>query len=179
MRISSDPRHQSRRGVGAALRILVLLLLPGCGDDGRVPLYPAVGRVLVDGEPAPDVQVVLYPADQVGDPDALRPRGTTGTDGSFVAGTYEKGDGAPAGRYVVTLFRPDVPPGPTPPDDLLGGKYANPEASGLAVTVLEGPTELEPFRVTGAASRAAGRRRTTPALPDVDGMEGSDRGGPK
>jgi hypothetical protein len=174
----ADPRHPAggpragrRRARAATLAApaVLLLLLPACGDDGRVPLYRAEGRVEVGGEPAEGVQVVLHPADRPGDLDALRPRGTTGPDGSFEVGTFEPGDGAPAGRYVATLFWPDVPPGPTPPNDLLGGRHADPATSGLEVTIPEGPTELEPFRVE-AAPRAPTRR--PPTAPDVDGMAG-------
>lgn len=160
----------SRLLSGALLPVFCLFLAAcGGGDGDRVLLYPVEGRVEVDGEAAEGIKVTLHPADRVGDIDALRPRGTTGPDGSFTLGTYEAGDGAPAGHYLVTLFWPDAPPGPSPPDDRLGGAYANPETSDLRVTIRDEPTRLEPFRV---AERPALRRSRRPAMPDVDGMMG-------
>src|SRR4051794_25148709 len=75
----------------------------GCGGDGgQVPRFPASGTVLVGGKPSPGVRVVLHPSDRLGDLDALKPSGVSGDDGAFRLGTYEAGDGAPAGRYKVT-----------------------------------------------------------------------------
>jgi hypothetical protein len=106
--------------------LAVALIATGCGDGGppRVPLHPASGKVIVAGRPAAGVQVRLRPADDPESLDAHVPFGKTGEDGGFTLGTYEAGDGAPTGRYKVTLFWPDRPPGPSHPEDLLGGVYA-------------------------------------------------------
>lgn len=146
---------------------LSLSVLTGCASEDRVSRYPATGSVFVDGKPAEGVRVKLHPEGQHGDLDALRPQATTNADGSFALGTYEDSDGAPAGRYIVTLFWPDVPPGPTPPDDRLEGRYADPQRSSLSVTVNEEPTELIPFQVDGA-SRASLPIPTEPV--GVDGF---------
>jgi hypothetical protein len=162
----SPPRGETRRIVAAAMASM-LLILAGCGDGGRLPLYPATGTVLVDGRPARGVEVRLHPVDRVGDLDAPRPFASSGEDGGFRLGTYLKGDGAPAGRYKVTLFWSDRPPRSDPGDDLLGGRYADPARSALEVTISEGDNRLGPFEVQKAPK---GPRRPR-ARPDMDGLD--------
>ncbi len=71
--------------------------------------------------------------------------------GEFVVSSYEPGDGAPAGEYLVSVTWPEaVADGGDPesggdPGDRLGGRYANPETSGLRVTIEEGSNQLEAF----------------------------------
>jgi hypothetical protein len=163
------PTRRGRR-TPAALAA-ALLLATGCGGaDGRVPLFPASGSVLVDGRPAVGVQVRLHPLGAIGDIDALKPAGASGQDGSFRLGTYEGDDGAPAGRY--TLYWPEAPPdGSNSPDDLLGGRYADPAHSGLEATITEGENRLPPFEVEKAAAPGRPRRPPPrPARPDPDGV---------
>jgi hypothetical protein len=139
----------------------------GCGGgEDRLPLFPASGVVLADGKPADGVEVRLVPADAIDDRDALRPFATTGADGAFALGTYEKGDGAPAGRYKVTLFQPDQPPGPGHPNDLLGGQFADAAKSPLEATIAEGPNTLKPFEV-----RTADASSQAPAGPKTQDLD--------
>lgn len=162
---------RTARRLRALAAILTALALGGCGGVGdRVPLFPATGRVLVDGRPAKGVQVRLSPADRPDDIDALRPFATTGDDGAFRLGTYQDGDGAPAGRYKATLFWPDRPPGTSPPTDLLGGRYDDPGQSGLEVTIAEGTNQLEPFRAEKAPAPTR-KPPTRPARPSPDGLD--------
>lgn len=130
-----------------------LLIVPGCGPGDRLPLYSSAGSVVVDGQPAQGVEVRLHPANRFGDPDALRPFATTETDGSFDLGTYEAGDGAPAGSYRATLFWPDRPPGPDHPNDRLEGAYADPETSDFRVTISESANTIPPFQAQTSPTR--------------------------
>ena len=114
---------------------------------------------------------MLYPAERIGDLDALKPIGVTGEDGVFRLGTYEKADGAPAGRYRVTLFLPDEPPnGSNSPEDLLGGRYVNAGRSTIEVDIAEGENHLTPIEVRKAPrpSRSVQTRKTP--KPDFDGV---------
>lgn len=163
----------SRTGTLAGL-LAVALFGAGCGEDGppRAALHPASGIVKVDGQPAAAVQVRLRPANDPDSLDALVPFGKTGDDGAFTLGTYEAGDGAPAGRYKVTLFWPDRPPGPSPGDDLLGGVYALGRNTTLEATISEGDNAIPTFEVAKAAPRpkkksAARKGRSD----DPDGLE--------
>src|SRR5690606_30756696 len=73
----------------------------------------------------------------------------------------EAGDGAPAGRYLVSLAWPEDPTSREPPEDRLNWAYSDPQQSALTATIAEGETALEPFRVApgaGTRGRAAGPR---------------------
>jgi hypothetical protein len=140
--------------VGCLCAGILLVAVGGCGGDDRVKLYPATGSVMVKGQPAEGVEVVLFPVDE-----SLRgagkplPTGTTGPDGKFSLTSYEPRDGAPAGEYQVTIVWPEEgkidPNNPeTPPArDRLGDRYAAPGQSGLTATIDAGPTELKPFEL--------------------------------
>jgi hypothetical protein len=142
----------------------LILLVAGCGGGGApVPLHPASGTVQVDGKPTAGVIVRLYPADALDDIDRPQPFATTGEDGTFRLGTFEKEDGAPAGTYKVTLFLPDRPlAGPGTPIDLLGDRHTNPARSGLDVTIVEGSNQIPPFQVLKAPTPRPARKATQP-----------------
>ena len=162
-------RTNLRAGL-SGLGLLVAALLCGCGgsDPSRVPLLPTSGKVIVDGQPAAGVQVRFRPAADPNALDALVPFGNTDENGVYVLGTYEPGDGAPAGRYKVTLFWPDRPPGPQPGDDQLGGVYTLANRTTLEATVgEEGDQTIPPFEV--ARSKMAPTRKRPPV--DNDGLE--------
>lgn len=148
--------------------------LIGCGDGGppRAPLHPASGKVSVDGQPAAGVEVRFRPADNPNALDALVPFATTGEDGGFKLGTYEKGDGAPEGRYKVTLFWPDRPPGPSHAEDQLGGTYALPEKTTLEAGIGKGENTFPTIEIPKSAVKT-----TKPGKPnrgarvDSDGLD--------
>jgi hypothetical protein len=138
----------------AALPFLVLLIV-GCGqaDDGKVQRVPVNGTLLVKSVPAVGARIVFYPKDE-----ALRgtgmptPGGTTEEDGSFSLTSYEPGDGAPVGDYVVTVvWREEIPEGKSldtfQPKDRLNGRYASPDKSALSVSIPEGGGTLPPIQI--------------------------------
>ncbi len=143
----------------------------GCGGstDGQVPVHPATGRVLVEGKPFAGARVALRPAggDRAGV--SLVPIGTTDDEGNFRLSTaVDQGrlaDGAPAGDYLVTISPPARPdsarflggPAVKAPDAALPRAYADPETSGLKVTIKAGENALGPFDLKSAG--ADGRSR--------------------
>jgi hypothetical protein len=163
--------RQSPTGFRWAWLAPVLTLAAGCGGgETRVERFPASGMVRVDGKPAGGVQVMLHPADGIGDLDALKPTATSDAEGAFQVGTYGKGDGAPAGRYKVTLYLPASPPtGSNSPDDLLGGRYLDPATSPLEATIGAEQNRLGPFEVSKAA-RPPRSPKNRPSRPDADGV---------
>lgn len=93
--------------------------------------------------------VVLRPvSDSLG---SLLPHGEVGPDGSFRIETYEPGDGAPAGEYIVLITWPDLKTDPGGGEvavgDRLNGRFKDPAKSPWKVLIKEGNNELEPFRL--------------------------------
>ena len=84
----------------AAAAALLLTLTCGC-DDGRVDTVPVSGVVVfADGEPVRTGTIEFQ----------SREHGTTsssriGQEGEFTLGTYDVGDGAPAGEHDVIVVQ--------------------------------------------------------------------------
>jgi len=133
-----------------ALSLAVMALaMTACGkDSARKPTYPVTGKVVLPGGKSVEhATVVLHPVDDA-DPEAVKPRGKVGKDGTFALTTYESADGAPAGEYRVTvelwLASGKGDDGPT---SRLPAKYARPETSGLTATIDSAPTSLKPIEL--------------------------------
>jgi hypothetical protein len=129
---------------------VVIAALAGCSSkniEGRKAVFPARGKLLVDGQPAAGAMIVLHPVG--GAYDAERPTATAGPDGSFELTTYVGQDGAPPGEYIVTaqwyLSANKDAPGPWP--NVIPDKYARPESSDLRVQIAAGPNELQPIAI--------------------------------
>jgi hypothetical protein len=122
------------------------VLAASCGGSAG-KLYPVTGKVFYMGQPAEGASVVFQPANS--GPDSVMPFGTVGSDGTFKLSTRDRGDGAPAGEYVVlvTWFPPNARELDNP-QNKLPGRYASPTETTLKATVKEGPNELEPFQLT-------------------------------
>jgi hypothetical protein len=72
-----------------------------------------------------------------------------GTDGRFRLTTYAQDDGAPPGRYAVTVFWAVPAKGGDNFDRfLVHQRYLTPATSGLTADVPERATELPPFLLT-------------------------------
>jgi hypothetical protein len=101
-------------------------------------LYSVEGKVLVNGEPAENLNVAFHP--QSGNKNLFCPVGRTNSKGIFHLMTRSDADGAPAGEYRVTLVWPDglidecECPDPIL-HDRLKGLYAKPDQSKYQVRV--------------------------------------------
>jgi len=72
-----------------------------------VAVHPVHGTVLYDGKAAAGVQVFFYPTDAPMVPQIpSNPHAVTGADGSFRLTTYNEGDGAAEGKYMVIFHWP-------------------------------------------------------------------------
>ena len=139
-----------RAARAAAAVALFVALAAGCGrGDGKRPVFPVTGKVLVDGKPAADARLVFYPTD-ASDPAAPKPTAVADEQGNLVVTTYATGDGAPAGQYKVGIEWPKmtnqfgrIQPGP----DQLGGRFKDAASSKWTVTIAEGPNALPDFDV--------------------------------
>ncbi len=136
---------------------LMLLTVSGCGEKW-VEVVPTSGTVKFNGKAPAGAQVVLHAVNPPTDAGlVVTPTARVSEDGSFVVSSYQAGDGAIPGEYVVTIewFQVDKDGGPGP--NVLPKEYGRPNTSPLKVTVNGGgPTTLEPINIT-AAAEAAGR----------------------
>jgi hypothetical protein len=130
----------------ALLVALVAMLATSCESNKRVPVFPVSGQVLFGGKPIPRALLVFHPAGE----SSLRPLGAAEEDGSFTLSTYDDGDGAPVGEYIVTVEwrRLATIDDDKPPPNLLPAKYTNPKTSGLTARITEGDNVLPPIQLT-------------------------------
>jgi hypothetical protein len=125
--------------LGLALPFGVVLVASKSHLPSAAPtLYAVEGKVLVNGEPAENLNVAFHP--QGRDKNRLCPVGRTNNKGIFHLTTRADADGAPAGKYNVTLVWPDGLLDEcewTDPvrHDRLKGLYAKADQSKLQVTV--------------------------------------------
>jgi hypothetical protein len=117
--------------------------------DLQQPLFRVHGAVFCDDQPARGAKVVFHPLEAQGDR-AVRARGDVAADGSFELRTHWIAEGAPAGRYAVTIrWHPrivsgeDYEPGP----NVLPRQYADPGRTPLYVELGSGVNELPPWRL--------------------------------
>ena len=131
----------------------LLALLVGCGDTG-IPVYPVRGSVTYKGEPLVGAEVAFFGLDDaLKTADAPFPKATTDDLGEFELTSRVPGDGAPAGRYAVTVVWrgeavEDVDPEvQSSQRDRLRGRFADPQTTSLQVEVLPQSNDLQPFQV--------------------------------
>ncbi len=124
-----------------------LLMMVGCGrGEVRVPTFAASGRLLAaDDRPLAHALVVLHPLDA--NNKAPRPRATTDEEGNFQLTTYETGDGAPEGDFIVTVeqwLRDDPAEAPK---NKLPTALSRPDSSTIRVAITKEANALEPIRL--------------------------------
>lgn len=104
------------------------------------------GKVLgQDGKPLERATVVFHPTDT--SQKFPKPRGITDAQGQFVLSTYDTNDGAPAGKYKVTIEQwyrdnPDLAP-----TNHLPAELGSETSSGIEVHLSNGTNVLEPFKI--------------------------------
>ena len=129
---------------------LLVLMAAGCGSSSdkwskdRPAVFRVSGTVLLDGEPVEAANVNFVPS--VGTHAAYA---LTDEQGNFQLSTFQQGDGAPGGKYQVTVRKTvqESTPNPQGPDfpalvvketAIVPEKYSNPETSGLVAEVTDG-----------------------------------------
>lgn len=120
---------------------LALLAIIGCGDGGHKPT-PVAGNVTLDGKPL-DGAHVRFIGDGFDPPLVQNPNGYTDAEGRYKLSYLGNGDGAPVGKYKVTItlhakdsegYRTGV--------NTLPSQYSKPEDSGFVVEVKPGIGEV-------------------------------------
>ncbi|MGD9645954.1 MAG: hypothetical protein AB7U73_09585 [Pirellulales bacterium] len=141
---------RTRVSLSQALLVVSVVGAAGCSKEpARLATFPAAGTVAFQGKPTPGAMVVLHPEQALGS-DVPRPSGYVDKEGRFVLTTFKSGDGAPAGKYKLTIEwnklivkGPDAEPGP----NVLPAKYAQPATSDLIVEIAAGPNQLPPVKL--------------------------------
>jgi hypothetical protein len=145
----------------------------GCGGSGagemdRPDRIPITGEVIYQGMPVVGATVSFSPQEH-----SHAAVGLTDSEGHFELQTFEAGDGAVPGLFMVGIRKVELPMVELAADDaeapvveersLIPVKYADPKLSGLTATVKEGGEthfkfELQEGSLT--APTAAGARRS-------------------
>jgi tetratricopeptide (TPR) repeat protein len=122
--------------------------------NGRVRVYRAQGTAEYDGKPMASATIFLHPVDAK---KAFFPRpcATVREDGTFILGTYGKGDGAPAGEYKITVQWVTQTQGKDVPVNVLPEKYAVAHTSDLIVRIKAGDNLLPPIQFTKTGEKVA------------------------
>jgi hypothetical protein len=127
---------------------VLALALVGCGEAGPV-CHPVRGQVVQNGRPLAEAMVVLHPANE-GEV-SQRPIAYADAEGEFAVTTLKSGDGAPAGRYHITveLRAPRLAGEETIRDgkNLLPARFSDPATSGLSYEVKPGDNLIPPIAV--------------------------------
>lgn len=140
------------------LAALACCLLASCSRRSpveRVETVPVRGSAFYEGEPTVGAVVYLHPQHPSLDQAVPKPHAIVDAQGDFEVSTYELGDGAPVGRYVITVSwrvvedaedlkaedRDEAP-------ERLPRRYLNPATSGLVVEINHDTRELEPLRLS-------------------------------
>jgi hypothetical protein len=120
-------------------RLALLLVAPlgvaACGSGG-VAKSPAEGTVSFKGQPLATGQVQFQP-------EAPNAPSATGLveNGKFTLGTEVDGDGAPPGKYRVSVFSYKTVQsryGETTSQSMIPDRYSKPDSSGLVVEIPPG-----------------------------------------
>jgi hypothetical protein len=153
-RESAPLRPKTRRWPALALLLSTALLAVGCGESW-LEVFPVSGSIKFNGQTPAGAQLVFHAVNPA-DPAAPAPKASVKPDGSFVVTSYQSGDGAPPGDYVVTVEWYQVDKDGNVGPNVVPKEYSDPKASPIKVTVAAGaPTTLEPIAITAKTARAA------------------------
>jgi tetratricopeptide (TPR) repeat protein len=140
-------------GAGLAAAVLLVVVLgPKLFGSGRVRVYRTQGKAAFEGKPMARATIILHP---VGEPKAHFPLpcATVQADGTFVLGTYRKGDGVPAGEYKATVQWVVEVPGSPAPMNVVPAQYSEAKTSDLTVRIKSGTNTLPPWEFTRAGKK--------------------------
>jgi hypothetical protein len=164
VRIAAGPRR--RRATLVLVGLLTVTLAASCGKSrheikGKLPLFPVTGKVMMDGQPMAGAIVILHSVfDLPAGTAPQRPHAKAEDDGTFKLSTYTNQDGAPAGKYYVTVSWKASNEGLTneQQDDLpekAPESFQKPKTSGLMVTIKESENTLPTWDLAQFARQAS------------------------
>ncbi len=122
-----------------------MIVVGGCGDPNRARVSGKVVRV--DGTPVTGARVVFRSPTT-----GTSANGLTTEDGEYVLGIMDKGDGIPAGDYVVTVVE-DLGSWENPKPPTVHPNYRHPDNSGLRATIAPGESLILDLELKKPPSR--------------------------
>ena len=138
--------------------VVFMLVLSGCGGEpkpeGLPKLHPVSLKFIQEGEPVEGAAVVLVPQSD----SKWASGGVTDAKGVAVLRTHGKFIGVPAGTYKVRVQKQETEAAPTTTDstglttygiskayDVVNPDYFHPDKTPLAIEVVNGKNNFEPF----------------------------------
>jgi len=129
-------RFLSMRRIALTCFVSALCAL-GCGSKGV--MAPVRGKVTVDGQPVTSGQVSLIPLSDAKGTGASGPSSGNIENGSYTIKTGTK-DGAPLGKYKVTVTRSMMPSSDgKPATTTYDKKYSNAKETPIEIEVVASP----------------------------------------
>jgi hypothetical protein len=135
----------TNRWMRCGILFALCLALTSCSQSKERPTHIVLGRLTFENKPMGKALISFYSIDPN---DRKEPsHATADEEGRYKMETYRKGDGVPAGDYIVTIFWPGPKPkkATTDPDDADSGApdrlkyaYASATTSKLRATVKPG-----------------------------------------
>ena len=145
--------------IAVSMIAVTALAAAGCGQKGPViekhEVYPVEGQVIWKKKPLAGAYVTFHPKGWKLHDSAPYPAAVTGEDGMYRLDTYGKGDGAPAGKYAITVTAPDRTVKTMSPPNLLPKEFSSPDTSGLEVEVANGANNVPPIDLGGTPDEGA------------------------
>jgi hypothetical protein len=145
-----EARRQWFRVLRCTLVVGSVLLSTSCNSKVERPeLFPVQGQLFLEKRPAHKASLFFHPVGESG-PATPRPHATVDESGNFEVGTYQANDGAPPGRYKVTVIWRNPPKaGDEDGETLIPLRYMDPAKSGLPMVEIQArPNTLPPIRLT-------------------------------
>lgn len=138
------------RGGRNTVTTALLIVVAGCGSDERLPVYPVQGQVFVEKKPAAGAVVWLIPESDQPAKNRRVPVGRADADGRFEIETYGEKDGAPAGKYRMTvMWRGPAKTGDEDGPNLISPRYMDPAKSGLPIVEIRpGQNTIPPVHLS-------------------------------
>jgi hypothetical protein len=122
----------------------------GCAqsEPEQVAVFPTIGKITFKGQPTIGAVVLLHP--KTPRERVPAPRASVKPDGTFKLSTFNTGDGAPEGDYVLTVkwYKPikygsELISGP----NVIPTKYTQAQSSDIVVRVAAGENRLDPIKL--------------------------------
>ncbi|MBB74686.1 MAG: hypothetical protein CMJ75_09255 [Planctomycetaceae bacterium] len=144
---SNTQEYRSARQCLLLVLSIGLTICCACQHENQVPLYPVQGEVYLDSQPAEGALVVLHPLHE-NPAHAAQPRGFVDKNAHYQLSTRSRHDGAPAGKYAVTVLWRKQSDEDDPGELLVPRHYLDPKQSGLQATIVAGNNTLKAFHLT-------------------------------